>query len=546
VASVCSIPAAAEAASHSAAARHRDARRIVHRGPLASIAPPIPPGGSRWYAAPRAHAASVLEENQLVGTSSWRLAGDSTFGGEVVGDVEGYVSNQAPRAGETETVYVNAPDAKFVSLNLYRVGWYDGTGGRLVMATGLLPAVAQAPCIHDTLSGITECDWQPTFTFQIPSDLTSGVYIVKMSTDTGEEADCMFVLRPSTPPRILVQIPMSTYQAYNFWGGDSLYPDGLPLTAFGGTTQGYEVSFDRPYEDDAAPESDTGAGEFLMRDVALVRFLERYGYPVGYTTDFSIAEEPSQLRGASVVIDSGHSEYWSTSQYEAFMEARERGTSLLFLSSDTAAWRVRYESAGSNSSDPGAPFRTITSYKQNENVDPDKVEPTGLFPFGGAPLTGSAYDGCITPRSKPTGPPDYRYFRWRPDPTLTPRWLFQGTGLTARSTVPGIAGYELDQRDSFTPPNVETVGESVDATCRRIAHTGNIGETTLFTAPSGALVFAAGMLGWLYGLNPIEGATANMPAHASPAIVRMTRNVLARALATSSVALSRHGRRRRD
>ncbi len=534
--------AAADAASHHASS-HRHAQRRSHRGPLASIAPPIPPGGSRWYVAPRAHPASVLEENQLIGTSSWRLSGTSKLGGEATGDVEGYVSDQAPKVGESETVYVNAPDAKFVSLDVYRIGWYDGTGGRLVLATGLLPAVAQQPCAHDTVSGITECNWQPTFSFQIPTYLTSGVYSVKITTDTGEEADSMFVLRPASPPRIFVQIPVATYQAYNFWGGDSLYPDGLEISGLSGSTQGYEVSYDRPYESDEAPESDTGAGEFFDRDIALVRFLERYGYPVGYTTDFSISEEPDQLRGASVVIDSGHSEYWSTSQFEAFMEARERGTSLLFLSSDTAAWRVRYGPAGSNSSAPGVPYRTMISYKQNEAHDPNKTEPTGYFPFSGAPLTGSAYDGCITPRTKPTGPPIYRYYDWRPDRSLTPRWLFQDTGLTARSTVPGIAGYELDERDSFSPPNVTTVGESVGVSCRHIAHVGSTGETTLFTAPSGSLVFAAGMLGWLYGLNPVPGATADVPSRPSKAIVQMTRNVLARALSVSSpVALSRRRR----
>lgn len=486
----------------------------------------------------------MFEENQNIGTSSWRLGGTGTIGGEVVGDVEGYVSNQAPQVGQRETVFVNAPNAKFVSLAVYRVGWYEATGGRLVMATGLLPTVAQQPCGHDTVSGLTECDWQPTFAFQLPTYFTSGVYVVKMSTDTGEEADCMFILRPASPPRILVQIPMASYQAYNFWGGDSLYPGGLAVSAFAGSTQGYEVSFDRPYEDDAAPASDTGAGEFFARDVALVRFLERYGYPVGYTTDFSIGEDPEQVRGAGVLIDSGHSEYWSTSQYEAFMRARERGTSLLFLSSDTAAWRVRYAAAGPSSSEPGAPARTMTSYKQNEVRDPNKSEPTGTFPFEGAPLTGSAYDGCITPRSEPSGPPVYRYFPWRPDSSLTPRWLFEDTGLTRRSTVPAIAGYELDQRDSFSPPNVQTVGESIGATCRRIGHTGNVGETTLFTARSGALVFATGMLGWLYGLNPIPGASANMPRQPSYAIVQMTRNVIARALSvSSSLALSRRRRR---
>ena len=74
-----------------------------------------------------------------------------------------------------------------------------------------------------------------------------------------------------------------------------------------GTTQGVEVSYDRPYE------SQTGAGQFFIREVAMVRFLERYGYPVGYTTIESIdARTRARLREpARALIDVGHSEYWS-------------------------------------------------------------------------------------------------------------------------------------------------------------------------------------------------------------------------------------------
>ena len=41
-----------------------------------------------------------------------------------------------------------------------------------------------------------------------------------------------------------------------------------------GTTQGVAVSYDRPYD------GVTGAGQFFARDVAMVRFLERYDYRV--------------------------------------------------------------------------------------------------------------------------------------------------------------------------------------------------------------------------------------------------------------------------
>lgn len=498
----------------------------------ARVAPesrPIPAGQYKWYVPRRKAPLSIAAENRLPGTLDWRLAGAKKYGGEATGNVEGYVSTQAPQAGQFVTIFISAPGASAVHLHIYRAGWYGGDGGRLMMASGRLKLSAQPPCFKDSVSGKTECDWKPTLTFHLPSDLTSGVYIVKMNASNGSERDCIFIVRPASPPKVLVELPAATWQAYNFWGGNSLYPldsidpDALTIGTEG-RTQGYEVSFDRPYQ------TNTGAGEFLSREVALVRFLERYGYAVGYTADFSVAQEPDQLRGVRVLIDDGHSEYWSQGQYEAWIAARERGTSELFLSSDTLAWRVRYSPAGPHSSERGTPNHIVTSYKQYEAEDPDKTEPTGYFPLGGAPLTGSAYDGCITPRTNPTGFPDYYYYRWRPSPSLSPSWLFAGTGLTATSEVAGIGGYELDQRTAFTPAGTQTIGETVGVSCRLTPHTGETGESTLYTAHSGAIVFAAGMLGWIFGLEPVRGGSADMPTKPSRAIVRMTRNLIARGL----------------
>src|SRR5208337_3359172 len=132
--------------------------------------------------------------------------------------------------------------------------------------------------------------------------------------------------------------------AYNAWGGDSLYPGGTKPVAVTGTSQGVEVSYDRPYE------SQTGAGQFFIREVAMVRFLERFGYPVSYTTIESIDGDPAQVQRAGALIDIGHSVYWSAGDARAFARARDEGRSLIFISSDTSAWRVRFARATSASS----------------------------------------------------------------------------------------------------------------------------------------------------------------------------------------------------
>ena len=71
----------------------------------------------------------------------------------------------------------------------------------------------------------------------------------------------------------MVVVSFNTYQAYNSWGGASLY------ALRDGTIFAPRVSFLRPYSDHAV------LLRFLMTDVPLVRFLERWGYPVSYVGD---------------------------------------------------------------------------------------------------------------------------------------------------------------------------------------------------------------------------------------------------------------------
>jgi len=334
------------------------------------------------------------------------------------------------------------------------------------------------------------------------------------------------------PQPLLAQLPTSTYEAYNAWGGDSLYPGGADRVRITGSHQGVEVSYQRPYD------SITGAGQFFARDVAMIRFLERYGYPVSYTSSESVDANPGQLAGHSALIDFGHSEYWSERQADAFARARDSGTSLLFLGSDTLAWRVRYARASKGAGDRGAHDQTIIAYKQFAALDPERSRPTGLFPDRGANLTGSAYLGCITPRLAQRGPPTYRYYPWIAQPAAGWSWLFSGTGISAATVIPGIVGYELDARTAASPHDTEVIGRGA-APCmgaekgEPIPSRGeDIAQTTLYTAPSGALVFNTGTLGWELGLEPVPSASPDAPRAPNRFVVAITRNLLARVLAT--------------
>ena len=474
-------------------------------------------GDFTWKVAVNGPAATVAAENRRPGTEDWRLPG-----GVGRGEVEGYVASQSVRPGQVQRVYVHSKGARWIRVDVYRMGWYGGRGGRLVLASRRLAQRAQPPCAHDSRTGLTECRWHPTIRFPIPTALTSGVYVVKMTTDRGAARDAMFVLEAARPRPILAQISTSTYEAYNTWGDDSLYPGGHTV-GITGTGQGVEVSYDRPYE------TVTGAGQFFTRDVATVRFLERDGYDVSYTTNPSVDARPGQVRGHRVLLDIGHSEYWSQPAADSFSHARDAGTNLVFLASNTMAWRVRFAPATASSGESGAPDHRIIGYKEHVASDPDRALPSGLFPRGGAPITGTAWHECVTPRVPAVGRSVNHYYAWRPSAPLTPGWLFRGTGLTAAARVGGIVGYELDRTDANSPPGIQIVGSGTTP-CQGNRPPLGVSQTTLYRAASGALVFSSGTMAWQLGLSPAPDASPDAPRQTDPRLIRLTENLFAHLL----------------
>jgi hypothetical protein len=275
-----------------------------------------------------------------------------------------------------------------------------------------------------------------------------------------------------------------------------------------------EVSFDRPYK------TGTGAGQLFTRDLATIRFVEREGYDASYTTNPSVDANPAQVLGHRMLLDVGHSEYWSQRNADAFRRARDAGTDLAFLASNTMAWRVRYAAGG----------HRIVAYKEYVRADPDQTLPSGLFPLGGAPLTGTAWQLCVTPRYLGTGRPTYHYYPWKPNAALQPDWLFRDTGLTAASQVNGIVGYEPDRTTPSSPPGVQLVGGGTTL-CQRGGPLLGVGQSTLYTAPSGALVFSSGTLGWGLGLSPMPDESPDAPRQPDPRLVKLTENLFERMLA---------------
>src|SRR5258708_33331977 len=155
-----------------------------------------------------------------------------------------------------------------------------------MLPTATLPQT-QPACKNDTApTGLIDCgNWAVAASWTVPPTAVSGLYLAHLvRNDTGGSSLIPFVVRnDSSHSDILFQTSDETWQAYNTYGGNSLYqcnsncPPGNPAAYKGAS----KVSYKRPWHSGA---DDTGGRSwFMYAEYPVIRFLEQNGYDVRYT-----------------------------------------------------------------------------------------------------------------------------------------------------------------------------------------------------------------------------------------------------------------------
>jgi hypothetical protein len=102
---------------------------------------------------PVAMAANLIQvENGQSGTTAWQLSNPATNR-----EIEGYASLTSVNQGGQISLYVNTADLTY-AVDIFRIGWYGGAGGREVLGPVILPGTKQiipAPASN----GMIECQW---------------------------------------------------------------------------------------------------------------------------------------------------------------------------------------------------------------------------------------------------------------------------------------------------------------------------------------------------------------------------------------------------
>ncbi|MGI9022066.1 MAG: N,N-dimethylformamidase beta subunit family domain-containing protein [Acidimicrobiales bacterium] len=440
----------------------------------------------------------IAEENAKPGTNDWRPSGPPNKN-----TIEGYADSTSATYGETVRIYIST-SAPTYRVEGYRMGWYGGTQARLVWTSPTLNGVRQPPPTVDRLTRMVETRWAPSLDLVIDKSFPAGDYLFKLVADSGHMHYVPLTIRDDTSRAALLVInAVTTWQAYNRWGGNSLY-DGVTASGPGPTGRSQVVSFDRPYD------NDSGSGDFLGNELALVSMVEREGYDVTYATDIDLHHRATLLVNHKAILTLGHDEYWTLEMRTNVEAARERGVNLAFFGANAVFRQIRL-----TPSDLG-PFRREINYRVAKD---DPI--TGV---DNSRVTVSWRDPPVNrPESALVG----TYYQCNPveadmvvaDPTA---WVFDGTGLAAGAKLPRLVGPEFDRYDPNAPqpPGPVQVLTHSPVRCKGQA---SFSDMTYYTTASGAGVLGTGTNWWVSRLNRVCQAAERC---LDENVERITRNVL--------------------
>jgi hypothetical protein len=419
------------------------------------------------------------------------------------------------------------------------------------------------------------CGWPVAV--EIPTEgLPSGYYAVTLRSDE-ERADAFFVVRPGPADhaQILLVLSTTTYNAYNDWGGPSLYTGGTRVSFERPMAPGFLVK-PEPHRRKMQPRPDrealwffawadplglsvwSGSAGWWNWERPFLCWAETNGYRLDVAISQDLEQHPEVLDAHRVFVSVGHDEYWSWGMRDTLDAFTAAGGNAAIFSGNTCCWQIRFEDD----------HRAMTSFKYRADDDPvvgtaaehllsglwsdrriDRPETwtTGLtFTRGGY----SRY-GLGVPRASGA------YTVWRPE-----HWVFEGTELRygdALGLDDVIVAYEVDGCELRTgddglpaPTHADGAPDSLQVLATAPAHLwgrdeqpsryadepGDLESAALavfgdgwrrhvhrlannhavmatFDRPGGGSVFNAGVTDWADGLG-------------DPAVDRITRNVLDR------------------
>jgi hypothetical protein len=410
--------------------------------------------------------AKTVSENNLPGDPHWWISKQGAPDAMI-----GYAGQASVLPGEPVQLYVSTTSRDF-RVTAFRIGWYRGDLARKVWQSPTIRGLRQRAPSRAGETNTVQTNWGVSL--EVPTDdWPEGSYLLRMDGETGQRYIPVTVRSSVTAGKVVLKNSVSTWQAYNTWGGYDLYTG--PTGSYG--NRALVVSMDRPFDQD-------GANLFMVYERKLINLAEKMGLPLAYLTSTDIATDPHALDGASAFVSLGHDEYWTPQERANVTAARDAGVNVAFLGANAMYRRVRLEPTQLGAG------RLVVCYKTSYLQDPlygkDNALVTNDFrsdpdPDPESSLTGTLYEGFPTVADYVVATPD--------------AWLFKGTGVTKGSRFPNMIGIEYDRVNPCYPVArpIQVLSHS-PVTCHGV---NSYSDSAYYTHSGGAGVFNAGTMRWV-------------------------------------------------
>ena len=456
--------------------------------------------GPRARHAPRAQW--LINENKYPGDGTWLRGRPAP-----AGDLEGFASTTSAIRGDRVDFYVSTPARRFRVL-VYRMGHYQGLGARLVATMHNTPGVPQVVPVPDQY-GTVDCDWSTSFSLTIDERFAPGQYLVRLELPNRDFRFVPLLVRDdSSSATYMYMSAVTTWQAYNTWGGYSLYRE---TNALGiqplGTSRAVRVSFNRPYDQLFA----NGAADFVGNEFPLLFMIEGMGLDVTYWTDLDLHQRGPLLTRHKALLSLGHDEYYSPEMRAAVTDAVQAGVNVAFFGANFCYRKIRFEP------DLHGNDRLMVNYRST--ADPvmasDPAAATVNWSQYPSDQPESTFSGSIYGGADGAGSMVIED---------TSSWLWAGTGLADGAVLPRALGGEFNHFNplEFNPANVQIFGHSPVGS--------GVSDVTYVAEQGGGGVFCSGTGHWIYNLSnsPRLGTfwiPAALPGVTAP-ITTATQNIL--------------------
>jgi hypothetical protein len=396
--------------------------------------------------------------------------------------VEGYCRRLSYSTGETVQLCVSTATATF-DVAVCRWGEFR----EVVWTAKRVAGVEQVTPVDADANG---CGWDVIVEIPVDPTWRSGFYLVELTADSSDIEPnrrvgyaCFVVLASAAQPRnrALFVLATNTWNAYNNWGGKSLY------------TGGHQVAFQRPFgrgmlmrpeteRDDRKsrprrrgeqPDVDgevyqkyrfqhgypgyMGSAGWFTYDRQFASWAESNGFELDYAVSSDLETVADLTNGYQLVIGAGHDEYWSSGMRDAIEQFVAAGGNYASFSGNTMFWQVRLEQDNT----------TMVCHKYSAHLDDPVVEsdPSAATGMWGDPMTGrpesrflgaASMYGLYSRFGKATPRGIGGFVVYRDD-----HWMLDRTGLRYGDVLGsdhGVVGYEtVGTRISFDGVNLPVV-----------------------------------------------------------------------------------------